>query len=404
VYLDVVYNHFGPDGNYLGLTAPQFFRDDIKTPWGSAIDFRRPEVRAFFTGNAIHWIDEYRFDGLRFDAVHAISESDWLDEMALAVRQAAGSDRHVHLVLENDDNIASHLEPRPKRFDAQWNDDAHHVLHVLLTGEREGYYGDYAEQTSQRLARLLAEGYVYQGEPSAHRKGEARGTPSGHLPPTAFVDCLQNHDQIGNRAFGERLTTLADRQALQAAVALLLLSPHVPLIFMGEEVGSRTPFLYFTSHNDDLAALVREGRRNEFAGFAAFADEQQRERIPDPNAIATFENSRPEEGAEPEQWRALYRQLLALRRSHVVARLAGARSAGASALGESAVHARWTLGDGSTLVIACNLGGTAVAWPDAPSSEHRIYAGPAQGLADGELPGRCTVAFVIPAGSRQGSA
>src|SRR5436853_270828 len=172
IFLDVVYNHFGPDGNYLASYAPQFFRDDVKTPWGPAIDFRRPEVRRYFTENALYWLMEYRFDGLRFDAVHAITEADWLDEMAAEVRATVEAGRHVHLVLEHDGNVAAHLRGG---FDAQWNDDAHHVLHVMLTGESEGYYGDYAHNTADRLARAVAEGCVYQGEPSAHRNRAPRG-------------------------------------------------------------------------------------------------------------------------------------------------------------------------------------------------------------------------------------
>ncbi len=207
VFLDVVYNHFGPDGNYLPVLAPEMFRNDVATPWGPAIDFRRGEVRRFFTDNALYWLLEYRFDGLRFDAVHAITESDWLDEMAAEVRATVDAGRQVHLVLENDKNESAHLA---RDFDAQWNDDGHHVLHVLLTGEREGYYGDYAENPAAALARCLKDGFIYQGEPSRHRGGESRGTPTATLPPTAFVLFLQNHDQIGNRAFGERLTTLAD--------------------------------------------------------------------------------------------------------------------------------------------------------------------------------------------------
>jgi maltooligosyltrehalose trehalohydrolase len=394
VLLDVVYNHFGPDGNYLGLLAPPFFRDDIHTPWGSAIDFHCPEVRAFFTVNAIHWINEYRLDGLRLDAVHAITDADWLDEMALAVRAAAGPGRHVHLVLENDDNTASHLEPEPPRFDAQWNDDAHHTLHVLLSGEREGYYRDYAQHPAQRLARALAEGFVYQGEPSPHR-GVPRGTPSAHLPPTAFVHCLQNHDQIGNRAFGDRLTVLAHAQALQAATALLLLAPQIPLVFMGEETGSHTPFLYFTSHHDELAVRVREGRRNEFASFITFADPARRERIPDPNAPDTFEASRPQPGPGADEWLALYRQLLALRREQLMPRLQGTRSLGARALGDHAVAAQWQLGDGTRLVIASNLGPVAVVWAEGPVRAQPLHAGPGPAAPPREVPARSTLVFML---------
>ena len=338
IFLDVVYNHFGPDGNYLATYAPQFFRDDMKTPWGPAIDFRRREVRRYFTENALYWLMEYRFDGLRFDAVHAITEIDWLDEMAAEVRATVERGRHVHLVLEHDGNVAEHLR---RDFDAQWNDDAHHVLHVMLTGESEGYYGDYADNAADRLARALSEGFVYQGEPSAHRNGEPRGTPSTDLPPAAFVLFIQNHDQIGNRAFGERLSALADPQALEAAIALQLLAPQIPLIFMGEEEASTTPFQFFTDHHGELAEAVREGRRREFAGFAAFADPHRREKIPDPNAPSTFERSRP--AADPARGparRALYQRLLALRGAVIAPRLSDARAIGAEAIGAAAVMAR----------------------------------------------------------------
>jgi malto-oligosyltrehalose trehalohydrolase len=363
MFLDVVYNHFGPDGNYLGSYAPQFFRDDLRTPWGPALDFRRPEVRRFFTENAIYWLMEYRFDGLRFDAVHAISESDWLDEMARAVRETVEPRRQVHLVLENEANRASHMRGD---FDAQWNDDIHHVLHVLLTGERGGYYEDFAQDTAAKLARALSEGFVFQGEPSLHREGGTRGSPSADLPPYAFVSFLQNHDQIGNRAFGERLTTIADPRALKAAIALQLLSPQIPLIFMGEETASQTPFFFFTDHHGALADAVREGRRREFAKFPDFVDPARREEIPDPNDVGTFERSVPHPADEGGKARSdLYCRLLGLRATEIVPRLLGSRSAGASAVGPAAVIARWEMGDGALLVLACNLGER-----EAPLAEH----------------------------------
>ena len=363
VFLDVVYNHFGPDGNALGAYAPQVFRDDIQTPWGAAIDFRRPEVRQFFIENAVYWINEYRFDGLRFDAVHAISERDWIDKMGEAVRAAAGRDRHIHLILENDDNVPEHLSGA---FDAQWNDDAHHVLHVLLTGETDGYYRAYAEAPAEALARSLAEGFVYQGEPFPLRDGAPRGGPSAGLPPTAFINFIQNHDQIGNRALGERLTVLADPKALKAATALLLLAPQIPMVFMGEEVGSRAPFLYFTDHNDDLAEAVREGRRAEFAHFPAFADPEARAQIPDPNEPETYEASHPEPGPDAADWRHLYRDLLQIRARDLVPRLKGAHCLGASAIGPAAVKASWRLGDGSRWTLALNLGAEPAEMADAP--------------------------------------
>jgi maltooligosyltrehalose trehalohydrolase len=355
VFLDVVYNHFGPDGNYLSAYAPQFFRDDVKTPWGPAIDFRRREVRDFFTCNVLRWLMEFRFDGLRFDAVHAIQEQDWVEEMAATVRATVGRDRHVHLVLEHH-NIASHLH---QAVDAQWNDDGHNVLHVLLTDEVGGYYADYAADPTAKLARVLAEGWVYQGEHSEYLNGP-RGEPSTDLPPYAHVLFLQNHDQIGNRALGERLTLLTSPAALEAAIALQLLCPQIPLIFMGEETASETPFLFFTDHHDELADAVREGRRQEFAGFAEFADPEKRKRIPDPNAAETFAASVPK--AVSSERFALYQRLLALRMQEIVPRLTGTKSLGAEAIGPKAVLARWQLGDGSKLTIMSNLGTEAVAF------------------------------------------
>ncbi|RRW38150.1 malto-oligosyltrehalose trehalohydrolase, partial [Stutzerimonas stutzeri] len=258
VFLDVVYNHFGPDGNYLGRYAKHFFRHDQQTPWGDGIDFRRREVRDFFIDNTLMWLLDYRFDGLRFDAVHAIPDRSFLTELAERVHASVEPGRHVHLVLENEDNRASLLTAG---FTAQWNDDGHNVLHALLTDESQGYYADYHQDATTKLARFLGEGFIYQGQ--SNRRGEARGEPSGHLPPTSFVLFLQNHDQTGNRAFGERLVSLADADALRAATAVLLLSPMVPLLFMGEEWGARQPFLFFTSHHGELADAVREGRRNE---------------------------------------------------------------------------------------------------------------------------------------------
>lgn len=352
VFLDVVYNHFGPDGNYLGVYADSFFHRDVATPWGGAVAVEEPAVARFFIDNALMWLEEYRIDGLRFDAVHAIDNPAFLDAMAAEIRNRL-PERHVHLVLENEANDARRL--RPDAFDAQWNDDFHNVLHVLLTGETSGYYGDFAEAPAQRLARCLSEGFIYQGEGSPNNDGKPRGSPSAHLAPTAFVSFLQNHDQVGNRALGERLTTLTDPAKLRAAVALQLLCPQIPLLFMGEEEGSETPFLFFTDFHDELADAVREGRRREFAKFAAFADERARATIPDPNAPATFDRSRPVPGSEANEWRALYRHLLALRHAHVIPHLQGARALGAEATGDAAVTARWQLGEGTRLTIAIDL-------------------------------------------------
>jgi maltooligosyltrehalose trehalohydrolase len=360
VLLDVVYNHFGPDGNYLGAYAADFFDAEVDTPWGGSVAVEREPVRRFFIDNALMWLDEYRFDGLRFDAVHAIADDAFLDAMATEIR-ATITDRPVHLVLENEGNDADRLTPG--LYDAQWNDDFHNVLHVLLTGETSAYYADFAERPAERLARCLGEGFIYQGEGSPNHDGKPRGKPSAHLPPTAFVAFLQNHDQIGNRAMGERLTLLADPQKLRAATALLLLGPQIPLLFMGDETGSTSPFLFFTDFHDELADAVREGRRKEFAKFAAFADPEARKAIPDPNALATFERSRVEAGPDAQRWRQLYRDLLAIRHREIVPRLDGAMPMGADTVGGGAVVARWRMADDAVLTIALNLGDDSVAFP-----------------------------------------
>jgi maltooligosyltrehalose trehalohydrolase len=385
VFLDVVYNHFGPEGNYLPAYAPAFFRDDIHTPWGAAIDFRRSQVRRFYIENALYWLGEFRFDGLRLDAVHAISEQDWIPEMAAIVRKAF-PDRYVHLVLENEHNDAQHMRDG---VNAQWNDDFHNVMHVMLTGETFGYYAGFADRQAERLARSLAEGFIYQGEPSPIHAGAPRGGKSGDLSPTAFVNFLQNHDQVGNRALGERLSVLTDPECLKAATALLLLSPEIPLIFMGDECGARTPFLFFTDFEGDRADAVREGRRKEFAAFPAFADPEKRESIPDPNAYSTFTACRVDDTTpQASAWREFYGALLSLRREYIVPRLRGARSNGAEALSQHAVIARWMLSDESVLTIASNLGDSSVeaSLPRTPpiwgASEH------------GKMPPKSTIAWI----------
>ncbi|WP_082988264.1 malto-oligosyltrehalose trehalohydrolase [Bordetella bronchialis] len=400
VFLDVVYNHFGPDGNYLSAYAGDFFRSDIHTPWGVAIDFRRRAVRQFFAESALHWLSEFRFDGLRLDAVHAIRDTGWLEEMAGFVRAHLPSDRIVHLVLENDDN---QVHPLEHGYQAQWNDDGHHVLHQLLTGESEGYYGDYALHPAQRLTRALTDGFVYQGEPSQHRGGVARGEPSAHLPPTSFVLFLQNHDQIGNRAMGERLTALLrnDIRPLRAAVALLLLSPQIPLIFMGEERGAATPFLYFTSHADpQLAQAVRDGRRKEFENFRAFAHPATRDRIPDPNDPDTYAQSDPYRTPADPDWLDYYQTLLQLRQRVIVPHLEGAHSLGAHVLGLRAVVAQWLLGDGAVLSIYVNLGSVDVRpdWLQEDRGQEMLLfeseTGAGRALYDGLLQHGVTVALL----------
>lgn len=393
VMLDVVYNHFGPDGNYLPRYAAPFFRDDVATPWGAAIDFRRPEVARFFEENAVYWLTEYRFDGLRLDAVHAIADDEWLLSFPARLRARLG-ERRVYLVVEDDKNRASLLRAG---FDAQWNDDGHHVLHHLLTQEAEGYYSDYANGPAALLARSLTEGWVYQGQASAYRGGQARGEATDGLPPSAFIWFLQNHDQTGNRAFGERLRRLTgDDDRLCAAIALQLLSPGVPMIFMGEECGSTAPFLYFTSHKDAaLADAVRAGRAREFAALADAGD------LPDPNSPLTFERSHPWGGNGTRRaWIALYTQLLGLRHHSLTPRLSGTQSVAAQVLAPAAVMVQWRLGDGARLTLMSNLGTTPCTLPRALHSR-RHYAmryesrngGLAQ-LAGGQLAEACTICLI----------
>jgi len=371
VFLDVVYNHFGPDGNYLHAYAPDFFTERHHTPWGAAINFdgtHSRTVRDFFIHNALYWLEEYHFDGLRLDAVHAIlddSTPDILEELAARVRAGPGRQRRVHLVLENDHNAAHYLaghEAGVPHYDAQWNDDAHHALHVLISGEGGGYYSDYADDPVRHLGRCLTEGFAYQGDPSPYRDGARRGEPSAHLPLTAFVNFLQNHDQVGNRAFGERLTVLAPEAALRAATIVLLLSPSPPLLFMGQEWGSVHPFPFFCDFHGDLARAVTEGRRREFARFPAFQDPEARERIPDPNAEATFRSAVLDWQALEEHghrlWLEMHRELLAIRQQALVPLLAGGRHGRSrwEALADRALRAEWGLSEGSQLTLLANFG------------------------------------------------
>ncbi|MPY73952.1 MAG: malto-oligosyltrehalose trehalohydrolase [Alphaproteobacteria bacterium] len=399
VFLDVVYNHFGPDGNYLGLYAP-FFTERHATPWGAAIDFDGPAsgaVREFFVQNALFWLEEYHMDGLRLDAVDTIADDSpkhILYELAERVRAQSAGGRHVHLVLENDRNEARYLGD--SRYDAQWNDDFHHALHCAVTGERNGYYADYAGDAAAHLGRTLTSGFAYQGEPSPFRGGRRRGEPSGRLPPTAFVGFIQNHDQVGNRAFGERIHALAAADALHAAIAILLLAPSPPLLFMGEEWRCDRPFLYFCDFADALADAVREGRRSEFARLDAFRDEAARARIPDPNDIETFRASVLDwSQLELPDGRAccgLYRRLLALRRREIVPRLDGVAgdSGTFERFGERGLHCRWTLAGGDALSLLANLGAAPCRAAAGAGRGRTLYATHARcGEPDGHamLPG-----------------
>lgn len=347
IWLDVVYNHFGPDGNYLHVYAPHFFSEEIKTPWGGGIDFRRPEVRRFFIENALYWLEWYQFDGLRFDAVHAIHDpsvesggTHILDELAATVRREITDRCPPSLVLENDRNQSRYLGR--DTYDGQWNDDIHHAFHVLLTGESFGYYGDYTKNTEALLTKGLAEGFIYQGQPSPS-SGEPRGEVSTHISPTRFVSFLQNHDQIGNRAFGERIGHLAPPAAVAAATTALLLSPHTPLVFMGDEVASEAPFQFFCDFHEPLADAVRTGRRSEF----------NLKEIPDPIAGETRDHCVPP-SFRPNETTALFTKCLALRRAHLRPLLPSLTAGTVTGGGDVVPVIRWN-GDEATWCIAINL-------------------------------------------------
>jgi maltooligosyltrehalose trehalohydrolase len=366
VMLDVVYNHFGPEGNYLGRYAPNFFTE-AQTPWGSAIDYRVPQVRAFAIENALHWLRDYRFDGLRLDAVNSIVEPGGLSLLAdlstAAGRLAAETGRHIHLVLENGDNRASILDaaqdPPRGKYRAQWNDDYHHAWRVLMTGESQGYYCDYQRSPMSDIARTLSSGFVYQGELSAFRGGK-RGELSGHLAPSAFINFVQNHDQIGNRALGDRLEGVADTQAIEAALAVLLLAPGIPMLFMGEEWGSTAPFPFFCDFGGELADAVRKGRRSEYAwAYAEYGDE-----IPDALDASTRDSAVldwNERNAPAARKRlALVQDLLKVRREQIVPRLVGAAFGEAHAADNYLLTADWRMGDGATLCLLANLSDQAI--------------------------------------------
>jgi maltooligosyltrehalose trehalohydrolase len=387
VFLDVVYNHFGPEGNYLGRYAPDFFTE-AQTPWGSAIDYRVREVRAFAIENALYWLREYRFDGLRLDAVNTIVETGEVpilhDLSVAAGKLAAGTGRHIHLVLENSDNRASLLDatqdPPGGKYRGQWNDDYHHVWHVLLTGEAQGYYGDYQRSPGHDLARALASGFVYQGEVSAFWGGKRRGEASGKLAPTAFINFLQNHDQIGNRALGDRLESLADPRAIEAALAISLLAPMTPMLFMGEEWGSKAPFPFFCDFNGDLAKAVRSGRQKEYAwAYAKCGDE-----IPDPLAKSTFQSAildwESHNQAPGKQRLALVRDLLAIRRREIVPGLSGASFGDAQAADNGLLTAHWRMGDGAALQLVANLSNSEIACKAVAVSGTPIWGGEARDL------------------------
>lgn len=404
VYLDVVYNHFGPQLNYLHLYAENFFNPRHTTGWGPAVNLEGADgafVRGFLIENALMWLRDYGFDGLRFDAVHALkdgSKRHFLVELAETLRsQLAG--RRVHLMLENEANQAHLLarsQGRATYYDAQWGDDFHNALHVLLTGEDEGYYRAFADTPLQHLARSLAEGFAYQGEVFPLHQAP-RGEPSAHLTPEATIFFAQNHDQVGNRAFGERLSRLVGPDRLELALALVLLSPHIPLLFMGEEAAAETPFLFFADWTGEAAELTREGRRKEFSHFKAFATPETRAGIPDPCDERTFLASKLDwtgidQSPAGTRFRALTAQLLTMRREKIVPLIKrGFVSAQRQLLGTDprmgGVDVRWQTEQGDVLQIVANFADHELPMPSLVDGESlwRLRSHVAGGVGPGDM-------------------
>jgi maltooligosyltrehalose trehalohydrolase len=378
VILDVVYNHFGPDGNYTGLYSPYYLSKKHHTPWGDAINLDGPHsenVRGFFIENALHWVHEYHIDGLRLDATHALMDDGPRHFLAeLTARVKASVAKPVHVVAEDHRNLAHMMKPEAGGgwgLDGVWADDLHHQMRRMLAGDHEGYYADY-RGTVGDLAKTVEQGWYYCGQPSGHLN-EVRGTDPAGLSPRAFVVCLQNHDQIGNRAFGERLNHEIDPAAWRAASTLLLTLPQTPLVFMGQEWATSSPFRFFTDYEGELGRLVTEGRRREFRHFSAFSDPKKRQSIPDPQSPATFEASRlpwDEREREPHAgcWR-LYQELLRLRQTEPALRQAKPGSYRVWGVGASAtVLYRRFPSDNALLVVCKWRGGGKVRVGDLPAT------------------------------------
>lgn len=412
VFLDVVYNHFGPDGNYIPSYVPEFFHAEISTAWGAAIAYDEKPVRDFMIENALYWLTEYRIDGLRLDAIDSIkdtTDTPLVKELAARVREVV-ADRHVHITTEDDRNITWHIERREDGtvplVSGEWNDDFHHTAHVLGTGEQEAYYRDYDPRSTEQMARALATGFVFQGDMSAHREREV-GNPSAHLPPTAFVNFIQNHDQIGNRAFGDRLRSLSSARIYDCLQSILLLSPQIPLMFQGDEFGDCNSFCFFTDFDGELASAVSKGRKKEFRKFAAFEDEEAAEVFPDPNSERTFEISRIDWDliSRPIQRRRMQvtTKLLTQRRDVLMPLLEGARGGCGKAFSDRlSLVVSWELQPGRVYHLFANLSDDAYTLPaglDAAKiadaeivyTNHKSAPG---ALAEGSLPGM-TVLFAL---------
>jgi len=364
VFLDVVYNHFGPEGNYLHVYAKsKFFNSKEKTPWGDSINFKDKNVRDFFIQNALYWLKEYHFDGLRFDAIHAVKDSSnthILEEIALAVRKNI-KDRHVYLMLENDNNEAKYLKPND--YKAQWNDDFHHALHVLLTGEKSGYYGDFSDEKTPNkpvyyLARSLAEGFAYQGEKSAYRNKKSRGENSKSLLTTSFINFLQNHDQVGNRFLAERLNMLISQEAFKAAACIYLLSPSIPMLFMGEEFGCEQPFFFFCDFEETLARAVKEVRKKE---SSMFSNKNILTKVPDATSEEAFIDSKINwTKASTNKHREIlkfYKKMLEIRKKHIIPIIPNLIHSETTfeIIGDNLFFVKWKGKNGEILTLLANL-------------------------------------------------
>ncbi|WP_113490167.1 malto-oligosyltrehalose trehalohydrolase [Rhizobium cremeum] len=400
VFLDVVYNHLGVFGNYMPLYAPAFFKEG-GTPWGPSLNFDLPEAREFVVQNALYWLEEFFFDGLRFDAADYLAgagdRKPLLDEIGERVRQEF-PDRLVHLVIEDPRNVTGPLEDSEGRgplYRAEWNDDFHHVAHVIATGETIGHFADFADDRWNRMRRALAEGFVYQGEPRPSYKGRPSGEPSGHLPPISFVNFLQNHDQVGNRLKGDRLRSLADGQLVDALSAILFLSPQIPLMFMGDEFGSRQPFCFFCDHPEENHAAERDNRLREAANFQEIRDRD----VPDPNLSATFRMSKlvweEADSEDGRRHRKFIADLLQKRRLLIWPFIEGFAEVSGRSLDavDGVVAIDWTAGD-CRIELRANLTGDLLSC--APVTGNVFHRYPADlsvdiGTRDCRLPGYTVV-------------
>lgn len=372
VFLDVVYNHFGPDGNYLYTYAKsKFFNQKIKTPWGDAINFKNKFVRDFFINNALYWFNEYHFDGLRFDAFHEIfddSTPNIIEELSTKIKENLSSDRQIHLVLENGKNESRYLQ---KAYDAQWNDDFHHCVHVLTTGEKGSYYSAFTKEitdkpASYHLSKTLTEGFAYQGKRTLNKANILRGEKSSHLPLYRFVNFIQNHDQIGNRAFGERISVLSNDSLIRAAACLYLLAPSIPLMFMGEEWGSKSPFYFFCNFNEELSKAVRKGRREESANFSQIFDSKIKDSIPDPSLEKTFLDSKLNwEDLKDDAHRQMfnfYKEMLLIRKEKIIPIIKKIKKRTCAIYSDKAFSVNWEIEQGNlkNLSILANFGDSLI--------------------------------------------